>query len=178
MCPKPKRSQKGFTLIELMVTIVVLVIALGIAVPNFTNQIRNNSSTSLGEEFVSALNFARSEAVKRGGRVSVCATNDNANCTNDWSDGWMAFVDGATSDTAALDVSEVLRVWDSPRNAVIDVEQGGSASNVIRYNGMGALARSGNAVIETKITGCSGDAARTIRITKGGAPSAVQSSCQ
>ena len=81
------RQIRGFTLIELMVTLTVLAIVLGIAVPSFQKQIINNKSLTFSEEFAAALNYARSQAVKTTKRVSICASSDGATCTGSWSEG-------------------------------------------------------------------------------------------
>jgi type IV fimbrial biogenesis protein FimT len=176
------RQQHGFTLIELMVTMAVLAIVIGIAVPSFNNLIQNNRSVALGEELVTALNFARSEAVKRGGRVSLCASADGIACSNNWTDGWMVFVDTAASDTATPPVvanaAAVLRVWQAPNaNASITVTQNAVDTNFVRYNSLGALARTGNVSIRSQLSGCTGESARTITVNRGGTISVANSAC-
>jgi len=85
----------GFTLMELMVTLSIAGILLGIAIPSFNDSIRNNRLTVYTNEFVTFLNLARSEAVKRGVRVTICKSSDSSTCTNagDWSQGWILFND-------------------------------------------------------------------------------------
>lgn len=56
---------KGFTLVELLVTISVLAIVATIAVPNFQLLLSSNRLTAAHNEILSGLNLARSEAVKR-----------------------------------------------------------------------------------------------------------------
>ena len=62
---------RGFTLLELMVTIAVLAIIATLGVPSFRELIQNNRVTTQTNELVTALNFARAEAVKRGRTVRV-----------------------------------------------------------------------------------------------------------
>ena len=51
---------------------------LGLAVPSFLDTMRNNRLVAQNNEFIGALNFARSEALKRSDFVSVCASADQA----------------------------------------------------------------------------------------------------
>lgn len=119
---------QGVTLIELLVTIAVLVIALGIAVPAFTNFIQSNRVTGSANGLVSALAFARSEAVARAETVRLCPANTDfdACAGSDWSAGWLALV--ASGD----DNGEILRAWDGPpaRLQVSTNVQGASADQV------------------------------------------------
>jgi type IV fimbrial biogenesis protein FimT len=158
------KKQNGFTLIELMVTVVVLAIVLAVAIPSFTSQVLNNRSLTLGGDLVTALNFAREEAVKRGARVSICPSSDGATCltATDWAKGWMVFVDGAATDGAAAVVTTPLRHWNNLNaKAVITATTGGSAIAFSRFTGTGMLARTNAAdaaprLFNAAITGCSG----------------------
>jgi prepilin-type N-terminal cleavage/methylation domain-containing protein len=95
------RSQHGFTLLELMTAVAVLGILLGLGVPSFTQMIRNNRVVANTNELVVALSAARSEAVKRGLPVTVCArsgpTSDvcRTGTASNWGSGWLVFVDPA-----------------------------------------------------------------------------------
>lgn len=175
------KQAKGFTLIELMVTLVVLAVVLGIAIPSFNTQIMNNRSVSLGEDFATAVNFVRSEAVKRRARVSMCASSDGATCTGNWTDGYIAFVDNATSDNAAAPVvSTILRIWGSQDSqAVIDIKRGSTATNFIRYTGTGTLARVSNdpVTIDVAFQNCTGNSARTVAIGLSGLVSVTPTNC-
>ena len=83
------RYDSGYTLMELMVTISIAGILLGVAIPSFTSIITNNHLTTYTNELVTALNFARSEAIKRGVQVTV----RNKGASTHWESGWDVFVD-------------------------------------------------------------------------------------
>lgn len=83
----------GFTLVELMVTIAIVAILSAIALPSFSNSIRNNRLATTTNEFIAAVNLARSEAVKSNRTGQVCASSDGATCGTNWSDGWIVWAD-------------------------------------------------------------------------------------
>jgi type IV fimbrial biogenesis protein FimT len=99
---QPVIRTRGFTLIELMVTVTVLAILLSIGIPSFSDVIRNNRTAAATNSLVTSLNFARSEALKRGMPVTVCPANDAVNPTDcdgnstGWDKGWLVFSDGTT----------------------------------------------------------------------------------
>ncbi|QNH12263.1 prepilin [Xanthomonas sp. SI] len=91
MCvPEQRRlsisGQRGFTLVELMVTVAVLAIIMALAFPSFTMLIRSNRLTSTANELVAALQASRSEAVRLNGGVSLCRSDDGSTCASggDW----------------------------------------------------------------------------------------------
>lgn len=99
------RANSGFTLIELMVTILVAAILLTIAVPAFQNFLRNDRQWTSANSLVMSLNAARSEAIKQDTAVSVCATANGASCSaaSPWSQGWIV-LSSASGSTAVLTV--------------------------------------------------------------------------
>lgn len=88
--------RNGFTLIELMIVIAVAAVLLSVAVPSFQETVRNNRLAANVNEVISALNMARSEAIKRGAPVTVCkGTAAGCNTAAAWENGWVVFADGA-----------------------------------------------------------------------------------
>jgi type IV fimbrial biogenesis protein FimT len=77
-------GQRGFTLIELMVTVTVAGVVLAIGIPSFTKLIANNRIATQTNEFVSALNLARSEAVRRAQGVSVRSSDGGVEFAGGW----------------------------------------------------------------------------------------------
>lgn len=88
----PDKPEPGYSIIEVLVVV-------GIAIPAFNLFIGNTRTTTIANEFVSALNLARSEAIKRGVTVTVCRSTSGTACaaSGDWGQGWMVYVmDGTT----------------------------------------------------------------------------------
>ena len=92
-----RKLGRGFTLMELMVVLVLAAVILAIGAPNFSEFRRNNRMTSVANEFLGAIQAARSEAIKRQISASVCPSDnpedEDATCTNGPFRGWIAFVD-------------------------------------------------------------------------------------
>jgi type IV fimbrial biogenesis protein FimT len=167
------RKNRGFTLVELMVTLAVAAVVLGIAVPSFTQSMRNNNSIAAGSELSVAINYARSEAVKRAKRVSLCASSDGLAClaADNWKEGWMVFVDDAATDGAAVTVGTVLRYWDElPVNINVSAVKGASINiQYLRYTSTGVIARLNGADIDSRkftvyVDGCIGKSSQEITI--------------
>src|SRR5690554_620010 len=88
-------GSRGFTLVELMVTIAVLAIVVTIGVPSFRNIIVSNSVAFDRDEFFTLVTFARSEAIKRGTAITICKSSNGSSCDDSlgWDGGWLAFHD-------------------------------------------------------------------------------------
>jgi len=99
-----KAKQTGFTLIELMFTIVVLAVLLGIGVPNFRDFIRNSRISGATNDIITDFNLARSEAVKRRVPVTLCKSQNGTTCDADAAaafNRWIVFVDDANPAAAS-----------------------------------------------------------------------------
>lgn len=108
------RTQKGFTLIELMIVLAVAAIVLTVAVPSMATFIQNNRLVTEGNDFRVTLHVARSEAVKRGTAVTITASDSSDN-TNEWGPGWTITTNGGTNlqSHAALDGQSTLNSIDN-----------------------------------------------------------------
>lgn len=92
--PLPRR-QRGVTLIELIMVLVIMAVLLALAAPSFAEAIRDNRLASQANRIVYALNLARSEAVKRATPVTLCKSSSGTACTttSQWEQGWILFSD-------------------------------------------------------------------------------------
>ena len=82
---------RGFTLVELMVTIMVLVVLVSIAVPSFDNIRLLSRLNSYSTDLVAGSQVARSEAIKRNAQVTLCVSSNGTSCatTGQWETGWI-----------------------------------------------------------------------------------------
>lgn len=158
---RPAGGPFGFTLIELMITIVVLAVLLGIAVPSFQETIRLNRTAAVNNDLIAALQLARSEAIRRGQAVRFCSgENDGAtNCNGgNLNNGW--YVTTGLADPPAS--ADAVRVWPAPR-AGVEFE---TASLAVNFNPMGATG--GGVTVNLRYVGCSGNRARQVTVTQMG----------
>lgn len=109
------RTEQGFSLIELLVTIVLVAILGGIVAPSFGQFIKDNRLSAQINGLIGSLHMARSEATVRGLTVTVCASTDSATCnTNNWENGWIIFTDASNDGNAVVDGSDELLRFQQP----------------------------------------------------------------
>lgn len=89
----------GFTLIEALVVMAIAAILMVLAVPGFHNTLASSRNSDAANTLISAIDLARSEAVRRGLNVTICRATDvvaalpTCGGAGDWADGWFIFVD-------------------------------------------------------------------------------------
>lgn len=142
LVPQSGKSQ-GFTLIELITTLVVAAILLALAVPNMSAFIQRDRLLTQANELVADLSFARSEAVKRGRPVIVCKQDPgntapacNTTAGDPWTPGRVIWFDNDGDST--VDANEVLR-WREPLD--------GTASGGNRLFGDGSTTGTGVQIV-------------------------------
>lgn len=88
---RPAGHVRGFSLIELMVTIAIVAILLSVALPNMADAIARSRIASSANDFVASLSSARTEAIRRNGSAGVCATASGKGCDGAWGERWLVF---------------------------------------------------------------------------------------
>lgn len=83
------RSSKGFTLLELMVTVAIMGILLSIALPNYRNMQDNAVATTIINEWRDSFYYAQAEAMRLKRDIIFCASQNGADCAGQFNDGWI-----------------------------------------------------------------------------------------
>lgn len=159
-------TKRGFTLIELMITVVIVAIVLSIGVPSFQNVMRNNRAATHMNEIIGSLNLARNETIKRGRRVSLCPSTNQTGCSGtDWAKGWIVFVDTATAD-GSVTVGQVLRV-----NEALAGNPTFTGPANIRYRPTGTIIPTTSETFNYKLEDSLGSVERRVCVSPVGRPS-------
>ena len=98
--PQQPSGSRGFTLIELMVAVAMIAILSAVAAPSFSEMMVRSAIRSASSDLGADLNVARAEAIRVGGRVSVCPRTSptDMTCGSDWSQGWLVFREAGSTD--------------------------------------------------------------------------------
>lgn len=160
--------QGGFTLVELMVTLAVLAILIGVAIPSFSTLMASNRLTAATNNFVTAINLARMEALRRNQRVTLCkaapgATSCDTSPSSSWGNGWVVFAEGGTAASLSLDTSTdtILSRGGGNLPADILVLGNGAAQTYISYVPDGTSRLFGGGFFAATVRVCSTSASLT-----------------
>ena len=92
-----KRTQHGFTLYELMITVMIVGVVLAFGIPNLRAFTQNSRMTSTANDLHAAFHLARSESSRAKTNITICASANSmaadANCGGTWDQGYIVFVD-------------------------------------------------------------------------------------
>lgn len=178
-------TQHGVTLIELIVGIAVAAILMAVAVPSWTAVVQANRAVAEANELVGALQLARSEAVKRGMRVSVCASanptvaSPTCSGSGNWSTGWIVFTDN-TGTTGTKDGTDALiKIWDgiSSGSSLVATDTAGTPAAAPNAQFLGTGFSAAARVFTLTPNGCSNSNKRTISLSPQGRTDVVKTSC-
>lgn len=132
---KQHKTQRGFTLTEMMVVIAIVAILMSIGVPSY--KYISNSYRMTGEVngLLGDAQFARSEAIKEGQQVVLCTSTDQVTCAGvtTWQVGWIVCVDVNANNTCAAG-DPVLRTQQPFVNTDTFVSDAASGTTAVIFN--------------------------------------------
>lgn len=163
--PARRQVQHGFTLVELVVTVAVVAVVASLAMPDFSETVRQWRRDSATRTLTSSLQLARSEAIKSTRKVMLCPSTNSTSCASstEWRNGWIVFVDDGATDQAFNSGERILQVVSS---------QGGIASLTTAAN-VEFLQFMPNGLMAAGSTSGAKTGATTFTITPSGATSAT-----
>jgi len=152
--PVPRHADGGFTLIELMITIVIAGILAAVALPSYRSFVSAQRIRTAAFDLTAALYHARSEALKRNANVTVSAAPGG------WQNGWTV-----TAGTTVVSSHEAY-----PGLSVT------AAADSLAYGGNGRPTTTG-ASFSLSATGAAATASRCITVSLGGLPASRSGAC-
>ena len=172
---------KGFTVVELLITIVVVSILLATGVPSILQMVKNNRVTMQANKLVTSVQLGRNEAVKRGTRTTVCAANttlDDCAGSNNWANGWIVFSNldnDSTADTgtgACLETEDcIMRTSEGINNSTLT-----GSDNAIHFLPTG-LTDNGPVTFTLTANDCEKEQERSIIVTLQGHTTIASQAC-
>ncbi len=102
-------SCRGFSVLELMVTVAVLLIGLTIVVPGLGQLVQSNKLVSTSNELQLAMTYARMEAIRQNRAVVFCHSIDGSTCSVVPEGGWQGWLIRAAGTSFGTETGAVLR---------------------------------------------------------------------
>lgn len=140
------KKVQGFTIVELMVTLLVASVLIAMAGPPFLSSVRNNRILSATNQLVSHLSYARSEAIRLNTAVNLGRTSSTP---SDWAGGWTVYTDtGSATGNSAFGGSDVLlRSFEGYDGGTILITPSSAGNQWIAYRSNGTLSEGGSTVL-------------------------------
>lgn len=107
-CATKIKSCGGFTLLELLITLLILSVLLGQSLPGFQQMLNAKKADLTMKKLAQSIQYARSSAIRTGKFVTLCRSNDGESCGGRWEDGLISFTD-SNGDRNIDEEDELLR---------------------------------------------------------------------
>ena len=141
-------------MVELLVTLAIASLLLALVAPSWRGRIAAAELRERAEALAAALAATRSEAIKRGTRVDLCASADRVRCTptGEWEAGWLGFVNAAAGAAPATDAPVVAD--ERPARSGITIRGNGPVAQYVSYISLGHARRHDGALQMGTFTVC------------------------
>ena len=164
------RHKRGFTVVELMVAMAIAAVLLGMALPAFNGFIEQRTMTTRVNEFILAVHYARSEAAKLGGLVSVQSV-DASDSDNEWGQGYCVTVGDPG------DCDDPLRMFTLMDDTTLDATDDFDDETTFSFNSRGLLTMDGEGTFRLCSTDENVDPGRLIEVNLIGRVTSSQLVC-
>ena len=149
------RNCSGFSLIELMITLLIALILMIIAAPLLNSTIKNNRLTTQLNRVIIDIHFARSEAIKRSIHVIMCRSADpdaiNPSCggtEQTWTDGYLVFADDGSNANNIYDAgTDILLRRGQAANSEIMMHTNLTWNNNLKFTFLGTIDGDGSTAV-------------------------------
>ena len=122
------QEQSGVTLYELVMTLALIAVLLGVGIPSFGEMAARARLRAEINALFHAMHVARKESIMRRSVVSICPSFDGLTCRpgKDWSGGWIMFNNRDRDEPPRLDRGEpVLQVHTTGKQVRITANRSG-----------------------------------------------------
>jgi type IV fimbrial biogenesis protein FimT len=89
-----EKRQAGLTLIEIVTTLSVLGVLLGLGLPGFKQTFDRVAADQVMKNIISAVALTKQTAIVENTLVTFCRSNDGLHCQGKWNEGSIIFTDG------------------------------------------------------------------------------------
>ncbi len=180
------KTQSGFTLIELMVTLAVGIVILAIGLPSIMTMVSSNQAAGYANDLVGAIRLARSEAVTRADLVTICPRSSNlatidcastlSTFSTDWNNGWIVFIDD-DSNSAVNTGDTILKVWTILVDERSSLVFNSTSPKTILFDSAGGNTSGAQIQFAFKKSDCRANQARQITVSIMGRPTLDHVAC-
>lgn len=149
-----RSGSQGFTLIEMLLLLVVLMLLNVFAVPAMSEMLIALRVSSATQALVASLQLTRVEAIKRGRRVVLCKSASGENCAHSggWEQGWIVFED--RNNNAAVDAGEIILHREQPLAGQVRLTGNNPVLSYVSYTAFGQAHMTSGAFQAGTLTVC------------------------
>lgn len=132
-----RSGSQGFTVIEMLLALVVLIVLNAFAVPAMSEMLHSVRLSSATQSLVASLQLTRIEAIKRSRRVVLCKSANGENCsrTGGWEQGWIVFQD--SNNNATVDAGEIILHREQPLTGNVRLTGNNTVVSYVSYTPFG-----------------------------------------